>query len=281
MAKKKEIDALLFIDTNIFLDFYRIRKSDISTKYLEQIEACKDRLITGSQVEMEYKKNRQEVIVESLNQFSKPDWAKLSPPALLASFQASKTIDKKKKEIEDQTKKVSDKIQKILSDPIHHDPVYQVLNRVFKNESDYNLSRENEDRYRIRNLARKRFVLGYPPRKKGDTSIGDAVNWEWIVQCASNSGKDIVLVTRDKDYGEIYKEQSFLNDWLKQEFSQRVSQKRKVHLTNKLSQGLKIVHAVVTKEMEEAENELIEQRLVVLDEAHRAGYYSEEDVNFF
>ncbi|MDT9702339.1 PIN domain-containing protein, partial [Streptomyces sp. P17] len=75
---------LLFIDTNILLDFYRIRKSDISIKYLEQIEACKDRLITGSQVEMEYKKNRQKVIVESLNQFSKPDWGKLSAPALLA-----------------------------------------------------------------------------------------------------------------------------------------------------------------------------------------------------
>lgn len=276
MAKKANIDALIFIDTNIFLDFYRIRKSDISTKYLEQIEACKDRLIIGSQVEMEYKKNRQEVIVESLNQFSKPDWAKLSPPALLANFQASKSIDKKKKEIEEQTKKVSDKIQKILSDPIHNDPVYQVLNRVFKSETPYNLTRENEERFKIRNLARKRFVLGYPPRKKGETSIGDAINWEWLIQCALNSGKDIVLVTRDKDYGEIYKEQSFLNDWLKQEFSQRVSQKRKVHLTNKLSQGLKAVHAAVTKEMEEAENELIEERLVLIDEVHRIVQPKEE-----
>jgi predicted nucleic acid-binding protein len=53
---KKQIDALLFIDTNIFLDFYRERKSDISMKFLEQIEAYKDRLILGSQVEMEYKK---------------------------------------------------------------------------------------------------------------------------------------------------------------------------------------------------------------------------------
>ena len=56
----REMDALLFIDTNIFLDFYRDRKSDVSTKFLEQIERCKDRLILGSQLEMEYKKNRQE-----------------------------------------------------------------------------------------------------------------------------------------------------------------------------------------------------------------------------
>ena len=50
------IDALLFIDTNILLDFYRERKSDVSMRFLEQIEAIKDRLILGSQVEMEYKK---------------------------------------------------------------------------------------------------------------------------------------------------------------------------------------------------------------------------------
>lgn len=34
---KKEtdrMDALIFIDTNIFLDFYRIRNSDVSIKYL-------------------------------------------------------------------------------------------------------------------------------------------------------------------------------------------------------------------------------------------------------
>ena len=52
----REIDALLFIDTNILLDFYRDRKSDTSMKFLKQIEHCKDRLILGSQLEMEYKK---------------------------------------------------------------------------------------------------------------------------------------------------------------------------------------------------------------------------------
>lgn len=274
MAKKPEMDALLFIDTNILLDFYRIRKSDISVKYLEQIEACKDRLITGAQVEMEYKKNRQKVIVESLNQFSKPDWGKLSTPALLANFQASQTIDKKKKEIDTQYKKVNEKIQKILSNPGQNDPVYQSLQRVFKHSSPYNLNRDAKIRFKVRNLARKRFVLGYPPRKQNDTSIGDAVNWEWVVNCSIESGKDIVIVTRDEDFGSIYKDQSYLNDWLKQEFSQRVSQKRKIHLTNKLSEGLKIVHAAVTKEMEEAEKELIEN-LIIIDEAHRASYHDE------
>lgn len=86
------------------------------------------------------------------------------------------------------------------------------------------------------------------------------MNWEWIVRCSIDSGKDIVIVTRDTDYGAIYKDQSYLNDWLKQEFSERVSRRRKILLTDKLSKGLKIVHAAVTKEMEDEENRVIRER---------------------
>lgn len=253
------MDALLFIDTNIFLDFYRIRKSDVSMKYLQQIEACKERIIIGSQVEMEYKKNRQKVIVESLNKFSKPDWGKLSTPALVADIKPAKAIDNKKKEIDKHYKKVSEKIRKILENPSSNDPVYQSLQRIFKNKTTYNLNRDADIRFKIRNLARKRFVLGYPPRKDSDTSIGDAVNWEWIIHCSAESGKDIVIVTRDSDFGVSYNDQAYLNDWLRQEFKQRVSQRRKILLTNKLSEGLKIVHAAVTSEMVEAEQELLQE----------------------
>ncbi len=263
MAKKKkdDMDALLFVDTNILLDFYRDRKSDISMKFLEQIEACKDRLILGSQVEMEYKKNRQHVILESLGKFGAPDWGKLSAPALLSETQAAGMIEKHRKELIKQQKIVTEKIQNILEKPSTQDEVYKVLQRVFKHNSPYNLDREDKRRFAIRRLARKRFFLGYPPRKKNDTSYGDAINWEWLVQCSIESGKDVVIVTRDSDYGVVYKNKSYINDWLSQEFKQRVSQKRKLILTASLSEGLKIVHAKVTKEMEEAEQLMLSEIL--------------------
>ena len=74
MSKKKteKLDALIFIDTNIFLDFYRIRKSNISMKYLEEIDKHKDLIITSSQVEMEFNKKRQSVILDSLSKAKKP-----------------------------------------------------------------------------------------------------------------------------------------------------------------------------------------------------------------
>lgn len=256
----KLMDALLFIDTNILLDFYRERKSDVSMKFLKQIEACKDRLILGSQVEMEYKKNRQIVILESLGKFGTPDWGKLTTPALVSEIQAAAMIKKSQKEITKQQKIISEKIQNILEKPGTNDEVYKILQRIFKHKSDFNLNRDSKRRFAIRRLARKRFCLGYPPRKKGDNSVGDAINWEWIVQCAIDSSKDIVIVSRDGDYGVSYKDKWYLNDWLHQEFKQRVSQKRKILLTGKLSEALKTVHADVTEDMEVAEAQIIEQQ---------------------
>ncbi len=157
MAQQPALDTLLFVDTNVLLDFYRIRKSDISTKYLEQLEACKDRLIINSQIEMEYKKNRQKVILEALASFTTPDWGKLTAPALVSDLQAVKMIKKKKKKLMAQKEKVTEKIQKILSDPTHNDPVYQCLQRIFKSRLPYNLVRPMKERFGIRNLARKRF----------------------------------------------------------------------------------------------------------------------------
>lgn len=112
------------------------------------------------------------------------------------------------------------------------------------------MTREKKDRFTIRNLARKRFILGYPPRKKEDNSIGDALNWEWVVKCAQDSGKNIIIVTRDSDYGATLQNESFLNDWLRQEFKERVSHKRKIILTERLSTAFKAIKSSVSKKME-------------------------------
>jgi len=89
----------------------------------------------------------------------------LTPPAILASSQRVKIINDKKKEIQKQEKKVKDRIISILADP-NKDIVYKTLQVLFKSDSPYNLDRKKTERIKIRNLAKKRFLLGYPPRKK-------------------------------------------------------------------------------------------------------------------
>lgn len=253
----QDLDALVFIDTNIFLDFYRIRKGDVSVSYLKLIDDHRDRIITGSQIAMEYKKNRQRVILESIRGMKNPDWNALGTPALLQGAQAAKMIDKKRKEVGEQQRKLKDKINKVLQSPTYNDPVYQCLQRLFKASSPYNLDRTNKQRFAIRNLARKRWILGYPPRKKEDNSIGDAVNWEWAVRCAEMSGKDIIIVTRDSDYGVFYEGTAILNDWLAQEFKERISRQRGIYLTDRLSAAFRALSFPVSEEMVEEEERIL------------------------
>lgn len=257
MKKKETLDALIFIDTNILLDFYRIRKSDVSMKYLKEIENHLDLIITSSQVEMEFKKSRQSVILKSISEIKKNRNTTGNVPTILSVSKAVEMIQKSQKEIQKNQKKLKERIEKILKNPIYHDPVYKSLDKLFNHKSDINLNRENKNRFEVRNLAKKRFILGYPPRKKSDNSIGDGVNWEWIITCAKRTNKHIILVSRDSDFGCTYDKYSYLDDWLQQEFKQRINRKRKIILTDKLSRAFQLVKIPVTKEMIEEENKVI------------------------
>jgi DNA-directed RNA polymerase subunit RPC12/RpoP len=254
------MDALIFVDTNILLDFYRVRTGGGGLQLLDLIEAHKDILITGSQVEMEYKKNRQRVILEALIAQKTPDWIGLSSPAFLATAKPAKVIARSKKTITTQQAKLKRRIASILENPHLNDPVFKTLSRVFRHDSAYNLSRNKKIRFTVRNLARKRFTLGYPPRKQNETSIGDAVNWEWIIECAKSSGKDIIIVTRDSDYGCNYDGQFHLNDWLRLEFKERISRKRRIVLTDRLAEAFKLVAVPVSAEAEEEEKTIVAER---------------------
>lgn len=255
-----KLDALIFIDTNILLDFYRIRKTDISLKYLLEIEKHKSALILTSQVEMEFRKNRQKVIMEAYQELNKIQPGNISFPTILFDAKPVGMIQKAQKQITSQHKKIKERIEKLLVYPGTQDRVFQTIQRVFKTDNGYNLNQESKKMNSIRRLALKRFYLGYPPRKKEDNSIGDAINWEWIIDCASRTDKDIILVTRDSDFGITYGDSQILNDWLQIEFKERISQKRKIILTDKLSKAFKLIEIPITEDMVEAENTIIKER---------------------
>ena len=48
--------------------------------------------------------------------------------------------------------------------------------------------------------------MGLSCRTSGITSLGDSINWEWIVHCAINSEDyhNVLIVSRDSDFGVTY-----------------------------------------------------------------------------
>lgn len=67
-----------------------------------------------------------------------------------------------------------------------------------------------------------------------------------------------MIVSRDGDYGYRGKAASYLNDWLSREFKERVGKERKVHLTARLTDALKLLNETVSKKEEVEENVLLE-----------------------
>lgn len=256
---------LVFVDTNILLDFYRVDSGDATISLLRYFDGNYSKIITTSEVEMEFKKNRQRVILSSITSIKINKSELISIPAFLRESKLNKSVEITQKKLNVQSASLVDRATKILKYPSRYDPIYKALQRLFKSRGACHLTREKKIRYDIRDLAKKRFMLGYPPRKGSDLSVVDAINWEWIIHCAKNCSDDIVIVSRDTDYGEHYKSDSILNDWLLQEFKERISHRRSIILTRSLSEALKLAAISVSEEEEKSEEKLLEARYRISD----------------
>jgi hypothetical protein len=147
---------------------------------------------------------------------------------------------------------------KILVNPTHYDVAYRCIQRLFKDSiRKWHLSTMHELYTALEQKATQRYFKCYPPRKNKDPSIGDALNWEWIIHCANESECNIIIVSDDQDYGKIHGKNLILNDWLEHEFKERVNQQRKIKLTNKLSDAFELLGIHISDKVKEQEEETI------------------------
>ncbi len=241
MARVKQ---LLFVDTNIWLDFYRAR-TDAGLSLLHHLDAIADKLIATHVLEMEVKKNRQRAILEGMKALQAPP--QIARLGLFSDAKAVKKVQRSIRDAESRIKSLRTRLAKAITKPAQHDPVYKVYQRIFHGTSDLVLRSEDKKYFSVHRKAVRRFYMGCPPRKSNDTSIGDAINWEWMIACAIEHNAELVIVSRDSDYGIDYDGTAHLNDHLKQDFSERVSKKRKVLLYRRLSEALKHFAVPVTQ----------------------------------
>ena len=114
-------EKLLFIDTNVWLDFYRAR-NDTGLKLLKQVEALTDKLVVTYQLESEFKRNRQNVLMDSWENLKPP--IDLGFPNIVAETKASKMLAAHMKEAKARVARVRKLIARAMTTP-RHDPVYQ------------------------------------------------------------------------------------------------------------------------------------------------------------
>src|SRR5260370_1418211 len=155
-------EKLLFVDTNIWLDFYRAR-GDAGLSLLKRVEKLSGFIIVSFQLESEFKRNRQVVLLEGMKAL--PDLPALTRPGMLSDAAATRALGKNLKEPTRRVKALKARLIRAMQKPAQHDPVYQACQRIFHKKDDLCLNLTNEDRHTVRDRAHQRHILGFPLRK--------------------------------------------------------------------------------------------------------------------
>lgn len=258
MAKKgrPERKPFLFVDTNKFLDFYRAR-GEAGLMLLKRIEAVSHLLITTPQVEMEFLKNRQKIIWEAHNKITVPN-IQVPVPGYLSDSPSAKAVRATANKLRKQVENLKDYFKRLLKNPSQNDPVLRIVKKAMRAGNSLNMRHTPPHvEAEVLAAASKRFQRGLPPRKPDDTTMGDAINWEWILYCCTRKPpNDVLIVSGDHDYG-LSEDGGYMNDWLALEFKRF---KRKATLISKLSDALKMLDVKVTPAEEKEEQRIIAQK---------------------
>src|ERR1700739_4009090 len=148
------VPNLLFIDTNIWLDFYRAR-NETGLQLLAHTEAIIDSIIVTYQLESEFKANRQAAILEGMKELKAP--GEMPRLGIFSDAKATKQMHRSIKDVEKRARTLKYRLGRALEKPAVHDPVYKVCQRVFHKQDDLNLRRDDKRRFAIRRMAFRRF----------------------------------------------------------------------------------------------------------------------------
>jgi hypothetical protein len=203
----------LFLDTNIYLNFYHYSSDD-----LEELKKLAVAIKTGGislyltrQVKDEFKRNRESKIADALKRFGEQ---KLSTqfPQMCKEYDEYKQLREAIKRYDESKDKIFQKLRlDIEAKSLGAD---KVISDLFERAKLF----EHDDK--ILAAAKVRMVLGNPPGKDG--SYGDAINWESLL--AKMPKAEFSLITDDKDYMSQVND-TRLAEFLSEEWQERKSAK--------------------------------------------------------
>ena len=238
----------LFIDTNVFLSFYHLSNDDLEEihKLTVLLDKGEIKLWLPEQVIDEFKRNRENKISDALKKL-KEQQKKPQYPQICKDYEEYAELRELQKEfgikLSSLIKKVSDDVpEKCLK-------ADEKISELFEKATVVSTTED------ILQRARFRMDVRNPPGKDG--SLGDAINWECLLENVP-MGEDLYLVADDKDYYSILDE-NILKEFLDEEWSYK--NKSCITFYRRLSQFFK-EHYPDIKLATELEKELAIRSLV-------------------
>jgi hypothetical protein len=194
-------------------------------KLSAMIKAGKITLLITDQVKDEFFRNRENKIYDALKTI-RDTKIKQDFPRFLLDYSQCTRLREIQKEYEKEHK---DLLINVLDDIKNRELAADKLVIELFNVGEQ--LKHNEENIR---KARQRIEIGAPPGKNG--SLGDAINWEMLIEYGYASWDDLYFISADKDYSSHLYEET-LNEYLQKEWTEK--NKSKIHYFSRLSQFFK------------------------------------------
>lgn len=233
----------LFVDANIFLDFYHFSDDDLEEleKLVDLITKGDTVLVTTTQIVDEVKRNRDSKVADAYNKFKESKIA-LNLPQICKGYSEFLEIEKCLVKVRSLKASLEAKLEKDINTRVLK--ADEIIDKLFNKA-------QLIDSEKYLDNARKRFDLGNPPGKNG--SYGDALNWTALINELENKN-DLFLISDDKDYKSPINEFA-LNSYLQDEWATK--KKSKIFFYVKLSDFFNDHHKDIQLKVEEEKNDLI------------------------
>lgn len=183
----------VFIDTNIFLDFYSLSEKDIEElhKLIKLINDEEIQLILSQNVLDEFYKNRIKKIYATTSNLEKSNQIPL--PTLLKQYKEEcEEFRNAQSELKKRYTTLKNKlVEDVKSEQLSADRIIREI---------FNISKIIPVDWKISRIAQQRFLRRLPPRKNDNNdSVGDAINWETL-KCSISENEDLHIISGDGDF---------------------------------------------------------------------------------
>lgn len=244
----------LFVDTNVFLNFYSYAKDDLGqlTKLIENLGAEEIVLHLPAQVLNELERNRETKLKASADQFKKESFPTAIPRHMQDYPQAQIYSDAVDAALKARAAMINQAAAEASNKTLAVDKVLEEL---------IGKSRFYAEDATIFGRAMQRMHKGNPPGKAG--SVGDQYNWEFLLEKVP--AEELHIVSKDGDYS------SALNTGRPHPFLEKEWREKKnapLHIYSELRPFLDKYLKAVKEEKERAElEEAIRELEAVLEDA--------------
>lgn len=180
----------IYIDTNIFLDFYQSATDRLSV--FEEIEKHSQNIVLTEQTITEFRRNKNARLNELAKNINKSASFNIHTTALVQSLPEFKAWV----QVRDEGKKLAKKVSSQLlawSKEESSDPIHVAFEGLVSKSETFRTTIESIEK------AKARKLLGNPPTSPDKHTIGDELIWETIL---SHSQSNLIIVSRDKTFLE-------------------------------------------------------------------------------